>query len=151
MGSAHSRRGVFGAESSLIHSFGHAALSGLCLHGDEILKGIGQRWGEMLEVGDGTTWEHFSEFGHGQWPTRSRCHPFSSYVVKYFVKYILGVEILAPGFSRVRVRPQPPRYLKKATGTVPTPHGPLAISWSRKKGMIDLTIEAPSGVRVLTR
>jgi hypothetical protein len=114
-----------------------------------IFKAIRQRWGAMLAAGDGTTWETFAEFGHGSWPTRSRCHPYSAYVVKYLVKYILGLEIIAPGFAQVRIKPLPPEGMNEASGTIPTPHGPLRISWTRRAGKIDLDLEAPRGVKVL--
>jgi hypothetical protein len=118
-------------------------------YGDEIIESVRKRWGDMVLDGDGTTWEFFSEFGHGSWPTRSRCHPFSAYVVKYLVKYILGIEVLAPGFASVRVSPHPPRTMKSATGTVPTPHGPLHVSWKRKGSKLDLKVDAPSGIKVV--
>ena len=118
-------------------------------YGDEILKVVGKRWGDILLDGDGTTWEMFSDYGYGSWPTRSRCHPYSAYVVKHLVKYILGVEILAPGFSTVRIKPCPPKHVTRGTGAVPTPYGPLRISWLRRSGKMDLDIEAPKGITVV--
>ncbi len=73
-------------------------------HVDAIFAQIRERWGDMVHAGDGTTWEHFKEFGHGDWPTRSRCHPFSTYIVKYYAKYLLGIEATKPGLVGLRVR-----------------------------------------------
>ena len=113
-------------------------------YGDKILSLVGRRWGRMLAEGDGTTWEVFAEFG----PTRSRCHPFSAYVIKYLVKYILGVEVLAPGFASVRIRPRAPRHIEAAAGGIPTPCGPLRVSWARRGGKVKVDVDAPKGVRV---
>ena len=71
---------------------------------DAIFAQIRQRWGDMVNEGDRTTWEHFKEFGHGNWPTRSRCHPFSAYILKYYIKYLLGIEINAPGVCSVNAK-----------------------------------------------
>jgi len=82
---------------------------------------IRHRWGDMVRAGDTTTWEQFAEFGHGGFPTRSRCHPYAAYVVKYLVKYLLGIEALAPGFATVRVQPNPPVGVDHCEGAIPTP------------------------------
>lgn len=103
---------------------------------EEIFRIIRRRWGEMVLNGDTTTWEHFGEFGHAGWPTRSRCHPYASYVSKYLVKYLLGVEALAPGFARVRVRPRPPDGVERCQGAIPTPRGLLRVAWERRRGRI---------------
>jgi hypothetical protein len=117
-------------------------------HGEPILAAVGRRWGEMLAAGDGTTWEMFSDFNKSSWPTRSRCHPYGAYVVKYLVKYILGVQSLAPGFATVRVAPRPPREMNSCQGSVVTPHGLLRVSWRRKGRGFDLRVDAPKGVKV---
>ncbi|MFA4945707.1 MAG: alpha-L-rhamnosidase C-terminal domain-containing protein [Lentisphaeria bacterium] len=116
---------------------------------EELFAVIRRRWGQMLLAGDTTTWEHFGEFGHAGWPTRSRCHPFASYVTKYFVKYLLGIEALAPGFQRVRIRPRPPRGLARCQGAIPTPHGLLRVAWERDaRGRVQCRWAAPAGVTV---
>ncbi|HSI09392.1 MAG TPA: alpha-L-rhamnosidase C-terminal domain-containing protein [Rariglobus sp.] len=96
---------------------------------EAIFRHVRNRWGDMVLAGDGTTWEMFAEYGHGGWPTRSRCHTFSAYVVKYFTKYLLGVEALKPGYSEVRIRPRPPKGIVSCHGAVPTPGGLLRVSW----------------------
>jgi alpha-L-rhamnosidase len=115
---------------------------------DELFAVLRSRWGEIVLAGDTTTWEHFGEFGNAGWPTRSRCHPYSSYVVKYLVKYLLGIEAMAPGFRRVRVRPNPPAELEECHGAIPTPHGLVRCGWVRENGKLTLNVEAPAGVRV---
>ncbi|MCE9612813.1 MAG: alpha-L-rhamnosidase [Lentisphaerae bacterium] len=111
---------------------------------------IRRRWGDMVRAGDTTTWEVFAEFGHAGFPTRSRCHPFSSYVVKYIVKDLLGIDARAPAFARVHIRPCPPPELKSASGAIPTPHGLMRVSWTRDHGRLLLRHELPAGIRLST-
>ena len=93
---------------------------------------IRQRWGDMVRAGDKTVWETFAEFGYGDWPTRSRCHPFAAYVVKYFVKHLLGVDLQRPGYATVAVQPQPPRGIASCQGAFPTPRGLLRVAWKQQ-------------------
>jgi alpha-L-rhamnosidase len=116
---------------------------------DQLFDVLRSRWGEIVLAGDTTTWEHFGEFGHAGWPTRSRCHPYSSYIVKYLIKYLLGIEAMAPGFRRVRIHPNPPADLDECHGAIPTPHGLVRCGWVREKGKLRLNVEAPEGVKVL--
>lgn len=118
---------------------------------DALFRIIRQRWGDMVRAGDTSTWEHFAEFGHAGWPTRSRCHPFASYVSKYLVKYLLGIQSLAPGYACVRIRPRPPRGVTRCRGAIPTPHGPLRVAWERVKGRIEWQAGCPAGVRLEPR
>lgn len=58
---------------------------------------------------------------------------------------VLGVEPVAPGFSRFRVAPQMPDGLSFARGRVPTPHGPIDVSLTRHDGKTGLSLEVPQG------
>jgi len=91
----------------------------------------------------------FARPGHGAWPTRSRCHPFSAYVVKYLVKYLLGVEALTPGYAKVRIRPRPPNGIASCHGAVPTPHGLLQVSWRKEGRRIRITTSGMGSGRKL--
>ena len=57
----------------------------------------------------------------------SLCHGWSGGVVGYFVENVLGLEVLAPGFSKVRIRPNM-AGLEWAEGKIPTPSGEILIS-----------------------
>ena len=116
---------------------------------EAIFRHVRHRWGDMVRAGDGTTWEMFAEHGHGAWPTRSRCHPFSAYVVKYLVKYLLGVEALTPGYAKVRIRPRPPNGIASCHGAVPTPHGLLQVSWRKEGRRIRITTSGMGSGRKL--
>jgi hypothetical protein len=116
---------------------------------EEIFKLIRQRWGEMVLAGDTTTWETFSEWNGPVWPTRSRCHPFAAYILKYYVRFLLGIESLAPGYAQVRINPQPPQGVTQCSGSIPTPHGPIRVGWQRKDGRPEVAVEVPAGIERL--
>lgn len=118
-------------------------------HVDAIFRHVRHRWGDMVRAGDGTTWEMFAEHGHGAWPTRSRCHPFAAYVAKYFTRHLLGIESLAAGYAKVRVRPRPPQGIAACHGAVPTPHGQLQISWKTTRGgRRQLEVNRPAAIKL---
>jgi hypothetical protein len=120
--------------------------------GEDIFDLFVPRYRQMLQAGDGTIWEHFQEygdeFGSGQWPTRSRCHPIGAYVLKYYTRYLLGIECREPGFTRVRIRPRPPKGIDRAEGSVPTPLGRLRVSWQRQGRRIQMHTDIPSAITV---
>lgn len=114
--------------------------------GETIFTLIRQRWGDMVRAGDKTVWESFPEYGYRDWPARSRCHPFATYVVKYFVKYLMGIEMRKPGYAEVVVKPRPPKGLATCEGAVPTPCGMLRVGWHMKGRLRRLQTECPPGV-----
>jgi hypothetical protein len=109
---------------------------------------IREHWGAMVLAGDTCTWETFKEFDArlGGWPTRSRCHPYAAFVAKYFARFLLGVQMLEPGYARFRVEPRPPKGLAKCHGAVPTPKGPIRVGWEIRNGRLDLKAEHPRGL-----
>jgi len=113
---------------------------------EEMFKLIRQRYGAMVLGGDTTTWETFAEWGGGTWPTRSRCHPFAAYMAKYMVRYMLGIESLAPGYAKFRVDPRPPADMNRCSGVVPTPRGLIRVGWERRNGKIEPLVEFPKGL-----
>jgi alpha-L-rhamnosidase len=111
-----------------------------------IFRLIREKWGPMVLAGDRTTWEHFPEFGHPRFPTRSRCHPFATYILKYYVKYLLGLEPVGAGTRRFLFKPRPPIGVEKCEGAFPTDLGVVRVKWTRaKKGLVSQT-EVPVGI-----
>jgi hypothetical protein len=109
---------------------------------------VRERWGAMVLAGDTCTWETFKEFDGrgGGWPTRSRCHPYAAFPAKYFARYLLGVQMLEPGYAKFRVEPRPPKGVEKCYGAVPTPKGPIRVGWEIRNGQIHLNVEHPRGL-----
>ncbi len=57
---------------------------------------------------------------------------------------ILGVEPASPGFDRILVKPRL-GDLQWAKGIVPTPHGPVSVSWAAEKDGLRFDVTLPEG------
>ena len=69
-------------------------------------------------------------------------HPDTA-IAGILTDYVLGVEPVEPGFAKYRVRPVPPSGITHAAGVVPTPRGPLRVSWRLEGGrpVVDSRLE----------
>jgi hypothetical protein len=91
---------------------------------------IRREWGYMAAHGPKTTmWETIGPYGGG--PVDR--HPsydsgWSSGAAPALTEYVLGVTPESPGFSGVHLAPHP-ADVAWAKGDVPTPHGPIHVSW----------------------
>ncbi|RRJ97251.1 hypothetical protein Ga0100231_022400 [Opitutaceae bacterium TAV4] len=118
---------------------------------ETIFQIIRQKWTPMLVAGDKTAWEHFPEYTIGQSdsPTRSRCHPFATYILKYYVKYLLGLTFTAPGQCGVHFEPHPPADIDRCQGSIPVADGWIRTSWRRlPDNNFDTAIAAPPAITV---
>lgn len=110
--------------------------------------------GACAEAGTETIWEMM--YPDGRIPVSpdnryllSMCHAWGATGNYYLLRYVLGVEVLEPGFGRVRINPDL-GPLKWARGVVPTPHGPLSIEVRREAtGQVKVAVlEKPEGVEI---
>jgi len=60
----------------------------------------------------------------------SKCHPYGTGPAYLFMKYVLGIQALQPGYKRVMVKPQA-MGLKLARGRLQTPAGEFEIYWRK--------------------
>ena len=75
---------------------------------------------------------------------RSECHGWSSAPIYEFSSMVLGVYPTSDGYGSVRVKPHVHSFdLCWAKGTVPTPHGTIAVSWEKKDGELTLSVTLP--------
>ncbi len=72
----------------------------------------------------------------------SLCHAWSSVPVYFNGACRLGVTPLEPGFKKFRVKIYP-GALFQASGSIPTPYGPIQIEWQRNNGKIELNLTHP--------
>ena len=63
---------------------------------------------------------------------------------------ILGVRPLAPAFEKMEISPEW-CGLKWAKGSVPTPHGPVEVSWNVEGDKIKFEIQVPTGVQAVLK
>jgi hypothetical protein len=114
-------------------------------HGRQALEFMREYWGEMLERGATTFWEHFTlDSPPGLVPSRgvSLCHGWSAGPTYWLPARILGVTPGAPGFSRVSIRPHL-ADLDHARGRVPTPRGVVNVSWERSSEGFGIEVDLP--------
>jgi hypothetical protein len=57
---------------------------------------------------------------------------------------ILGIKPTSPGFATLEIKPEL-CGLTWAKGTVPTPHGKVAVSWKQEMGKFTLEATVPKG------
>jgi len=110
---------------------------------EEFLDVIRRDWGFMVEQGASTFWEMWSNKAGRL--TRSHCHGWSAAPTFFLSSEILGVRPTSPGFATCTVAPKLGR-LKFLRGTVPTPHGPIAVSAERRGRRVYTSVTLPAGV-----
>ena len=135
---------------------------------------ISEYWGAMLDLGATTFWEDF----HIDWAKNaaridelvpegkidvhsaygdycykgfrhSLCHGWASGPTAWLSRYVLGVEVVEPGFKKVRITPHLGN-LKWVEGSFPTPYGVITIKHTKgANGKIVSDIQAPEGVEII--
>ena len=120
---------------------------------DIMIKNIRKQYGFMIEQGATTCWEMFPWSGFNPDPrvlTRSHCHAWSAGPAYFLSAHVLGVQGMTPGWTKVRIAPQP-CGLKWAGGSVPLPcDGRIDVSWRVKGTAIRLRVKAPEHVEIVT-
>ena len=110
-----------------------------------LLTAPGDRsWRHMLASGTTITWEAWDQ---GYKPNQDWNHAWGAAPANLLPRHVLGVQPLAPGWARARVRPQP-GALAQVAGRVPTPRGAIEAEWTRgtKAGTSRLGLTLPAGV-----
>jgi alpha-L-rhamnosidase len=108
-------------------------------------------WGHMISAGSaetGTMWENVSGSNGqpGLGSSTSLAHGWSTTPVSALSGYVLGAQPVTAGYASWTVQPHP-GDLSWAEGSVPTPHGALAVDWSGESGayQFSMQVTAPSG------
>jgi alpha-L-rhamnosidase len=111
-----------------------------------VFRDIKDRWGEMMRFDSSTCWEVFPGFYENS-RTRSYCHSWSATPAYFMLRYLLGIEMLEPGFRKIRFTPSPAE-LKWCRGSIPTPYGSIHVSWSREQGKTAVRMEVPEPIEI---
>lgn len=135
---------------------------------------IRQFWGAMLDLGATTFWEDFDlawtdnaapidelvppgkkdihgDFGNYCYKgfRHSLCHGWASGPTAWLSEHVLGVSVVEPGCTAVRIEPHL-GDLQWAEGTYPTPHGVIKVRHERQPdGTVRSNVEAPPGVKIV--
>jgi alpha-L-rhamnosidase len=96
-------------------------------------------WGYWLEQGATTSWETWSHTG----PLQSENHAFLGTFDDWLYRYLGGIQMTAPGYATVRIRPVVPAGLAHASARIGTPRGDVGSAWRRSEGKLALTVTIP--------
>ncbi len=155
--------------------FGYYMLEALAKggHYEQALDIISRYWGAMLDLGATTFWEDFKlswlqnaaridemvpdgkinvhrNYGNHCYLSyrHSFCHGWASGPTAWLSRHVLGVEILEPGCTTLRITPHLGQ-LQWVEGTYPTPLGVVHIRHERQAdGQVKSTIQAPEGITI---
>ena len=135
---------------------------------------ISEYWGAMLDLGGTTFWEDFNiewtknaarideivpedkvdvHRTYGDYCYKgfrhSLCHGWASGPTAWLSRHVLGVEVVEPGFKKVRIVPHLGN-LNWVEGTFPTPLGVIKIRHEKgQDGKIRSDIQVPEGVELV--
>ena len=106
-------------------------------------------WAKILALGGTFTWEVWEPSdANGD----SMSHGWGSNVLVEIQRWLLGVTPTAPGYAAFDVAPPPRVALQQASGTVPTPHGPVTVDWSYVGGSrFSLDVSVPPNATATVR
>ena len=116
---------------------------------DALLDSIRIKFQPMIDVGASTVWEMFagSDFDTHGFPTRSHCHAWASSPIWFLNRIVLGIHQTKPGGKAFEISPWI-GDLKKASGSMATPKGPVHVDWKLKGKKLRVNINAPKGVKI---
>jgi hypothetical protein len=75
----------------------------------------------------------------------SLCHGWSAVPIYFYHAYLLGIKPSSPGFKTFTVDPLK-TVIDKATGTVPTPFGPIRLEWQKSDQGTTYRLTHPSTI-----
>ncbi|AEO55772.1 glycoside hydrolase family 78 protein [Thermothelomyces thermophilus ATCC 42464] len=106
-------------------------------------------WAPMTDTNNanysGCFWETLDETGRPAFGVHtSLCHGWSAGPTAELSRFVLGAQPTKPGWAEWAVSPQT-LGLTSARGEVPTPLGPLTVSWEFCGTLLNMSVEAPAG------
>lgn len=100
-------------------------------------------WARILSLGGTATWESWTANTDGN----SESHGWGAVGLDGYVRYILGIEPLAPQFERVQIKPLDfGNCLSSASGSITTDRGAISVSWHANSNRFNLTVGIPVNV-----
>ncbi len=108
----------------------------------ELINAPGDRsWRHMVESGATITWEAWDMKYK---PNQDWNHAWGAAPANLLPRFVLGVEPLTPGWKQVRLRPNA-GTLTKSSGKIPTPLGPITVSWENRNSF-QMNLNLPRGI-----
>ena len=107
-------------------------------------------WGLQVDPDSGyftnTFWEFVMEDGLPDRGFDSLAHAWGAGPTQVLTEAVIGAGAVDPGYETWVVQPQP-TDIEWARGQVPTPHGPLLVSWAQDPaaGAFQMVVDSPDG------
>ncbi|MDR1584152.1 MAG: glycoside hydrolase family 78 protein [Prevotellaceae bacterium] len=98
-------------------------------------------WGHMIQSGATTLWETWKYSDN----IYSHNHPMFGSVGEWMYQSILGINIGAPAFGKIILRPQPAGDLTFASGSYESLWGTIESSWKKENNSFSYDISIPHG------
>ncbi|MEP6947673.1 MAG: family 78 glycoside hydrolase catalytic domain [Ginsengibacter sp.] len=95
-------------------------------------------WGNMIANGATTLWETWAYPESGP----SQNHPMFGSVDEWFYKSLLGINVAAPGFKKIIIKPLPAE-LTWAKGSYQSVYGEILSDWKKEGDSFQLKITVP--------
>jgi alpha-L-rhamnosidase len=112
---------------------------------DLLLQDAELSWLAMIERGATTMWEHWNGVDAAGVANGSLNHHSKGAVVSFLHRYVAGLEPLAPGYRRFRVRPRPGGALTWAEAAHESPYGRIEASWRLGDERLHIRVVVPPG------
>lgn len=113
----------------------------------ELMTGPGDRtWRHMIDSGTTITWEAWDQRFK---PNQDWNHAWGAAPANLLLRFVLGVQPGKPGWEEAEIAPHPGN-LQSAGGKVPTPRGPVEVSWNRANGFT-LSAQLPANMKATVR
>ena len=114
---------------------------------DLLLKIQFPSWGYMIEQGATTIWESWDNSANSM--TNSRNHYALGSVCGFLYRRVAGIDPIAPGFARVRVRPVLDRRIRSAGADYDGVRGRISCHWTLEPNAFTLKVALPPTSRAI--
>ncbi len=92
-----------------------------------------------------TIWEDWDGVRADGTVAHSLNHYSKGAVIGFLHRYVAGLQLVEPGYRRVRIAPQPGGGITAASTHHDAPHGRIAVAWQVDGGKGTLDVELPAG------
>ena len=110
-------------------------------------------WGYEVENGATTIWERWNGYIKGKGIHSPKMNSFSHYafgaVGEWMFCELGGINLLDPGYKRIKIAPRPTGTITQCAVSTETPHGKLSCSWKLLDGQFSATFTIPANTEAV--
>jgi alpha-L-rhamnosidase len=102
-------------------------------------------WLYMIDRGATTIWEDWDGLSPDGTAKHSLNHYSKGAVISFLHRYVAGLQIVEPGYRRVRIAPNPGHGITSASTHHDAPHGRIDVTWQLDDQAGTLSVTIPEG------